>query len=809
MRIIAFGAAAAGILAASGYGTSDALPSPSRHQAPAAHVSLTKPAPANGHYIAPATLTEVVQQYCVSCHNDALRTGNISLQGFEVENAHEQAESAERMIRKLRAGMMPPPGMPSPGGDTLTMLVETLETTVDESARAAPNVGVRRFQRLSQTEYERVVKDLLDLEVDAGKWLPPDILVGSFDNMSAAQALSTTLLDAYLRAATDVSRLALGNPDVAPSTTKYKSAFETSQHPWDHIEGTPFGTRGGMVVTHDFPADGEYVFQVTTTFGNGNATADEDIDISIDGEPVALLMLEHNSGTTVPAIETEPIFVRAGQHEVSAAFVNLIEGPYEDRFSPPEWSLAGTAGERYGITGLAHLDELMITGPQNVSGVSETASRLKVFTCYPQSPAEEQRCAESILTELGARAYRRPLIADDVVDLMVFYDEAAASDGFEIGVRAGLQAILVSPEFLFRLEREPEDARPGEGYPLSDVDLASRLSFFLWASVPDEELLELAEASRLSEPTVLEQQVDRMLNDPRAETLASRFAHQWLRLQDVGKVWPESYLYPDFSQQLAESLVRETELLFKYLIDEDRSLLELFTADYTFLNERLARHYGIEGISGDEFRKVQYPFDQRRGVLGHGSVLNLTSMSARTSPVLRGKWVMEVLMGTPPPPPPPNVPTLDEGPAATAGRLLTTRERMEQHRRNPVCSSCHSFIDPIGLALDNFDVTGAWRIRENNAPLDTRGTFYDGTTISAPNELVDVLMKRPVPLVRNFTDHLLTYAIGRPTEYSDQPTVRVITRAAESDDYRVSSLIKGVVTSEPFRMKQAQATANY
>ena len=809
MRTFTLGAALAGAWLVVGQGPADsAPPPPGRQVVLAAPAALTPPAPPSSAPIDAATLTEVVRQYCVGCHNDALLTGNISLQAFDVETAAEQAESAERMIRKLRAGMMPPPGMPRPGGDTLEVLVETLESTVDAAASAAPTVGVRRFQRLSQAEYERVIRDLLDLEVDAGKWLPPDVLVGSFDNMSAAQALSTTLLDSYLRAATEVSRLAMGNPDVLSSTIKHKNPFEASQHAWDHVEGAPFGTRGGMVVTHDFPADGEYVFQVVTTFGSGNATADEDIDISIDGEPVALLMLEHNAGTTVPAIQTEPIFVRAGQHVVSAAFVNLIEGPYEDRFSPAEWSLAGTAGSQFGVTALTHLDELLITGPANVTGVSETASRQRILTCRPSSPAEERPCAERILGELATRAYRRPVEADDLADLMAFYDQAAAEDGFEIGVRAGLQAILVAPEFLFRLEREPEGARPGEGYLLGGRDLASRLSFFLWASVPDEELLGLAESGRLTDPAVLEAQVERMLADPRAETLATRFAHQWLRLQDVGKVWPESYLYPDFSQQLAESMVKETELLFMHLVREDESLLELYDADYTFLNERLARHYGIEGISGDEFRRVEYPDDQRRGVLGHGSVLNLTSMSARTSPVLRGKWVMEVLMGTPPPPPPPNVPTLDEGPAAVTGRLLTTRERMEQHRRSPVCSSCHNFIDPIGLALDNFDVTGAWRIRENNAPLDTKGTFYDGTVIGAPAELVAVLLKRPIPLVRNFTDHLLTYAIGRPTGYRDQPAVRAITRAAEANGYRMSSLIKGVVMSDQFRMRQAQTSVD-
>ena len=777
-----------------------------RHPGPDSEVRLAAEPPAAPSPALPSpALTAVVQQYCVVCHNDALLTGNLSLQHFAVEQAREKRETSEKMIRKLRAGMMPPPGIPRPSADTLLSLVETLESSVDEAGRAAPNLGTRRFQRLSRPEYERVIHELLGLEVNADNWLPEDLLVGSFDNMSAAQGLSTTLLDSYLKAAIDVSRLAIGNPRALSSTTKHRNPMEVSQHAWDQVEGAPFGTRGGMVVTHDFPADGEYVFRVETEFGSGNQVAAEDIDISIDGDPVAVLRLEFNAVRTVPAIETEPIFVRAGQRRVSAAFVNVIEGPYEDRFSPAAWSAAGTAGGSYGVTGLTHLKELLITGPTHVSGVAETGSRQRVFTCRPSAAVEARPCAQSILSRLAARAHRRPPTADDIDDLMSFYDAAAAEGGFETGVQMGLQAILVSPEFVFRLEREPADTRPGEGYPLSEIDLATRLSFFLWATVPDEELLQVAGSGRLSDPEVLEAQVERMLRDPRSETLATRFAHQWLRLQDVGKVWPESYLYPDFSQQLADAMVRETELLFDHLVREDRSLLELLDADYTFLNRRLARHYDIEAdFRGEDFRLVGYPDDRRRGVLGHGSVLHLTSMSGRTSPVLRGKWVMEVLMGTPPPPPPPNVPTLEGSPDADGGRILTTRERMELHRSSPVCSSCHNFIDPIGLALDNFDVTGRWRVRENMAPLDTRGTFYDGTALSSPSELAAVLLKRPIPLARNFTEHLFSYAIGRPADHLDQPTIRAITRAAANSNYSISSILMGIVKSAPFRMRQTQ-----
>jgi hypothetical protein len=754
-----------------------------------------------------ATLTEVVQRYCVVCHNDPMMTGNVSFQSFDVERAYEKAPTAERMIRKLRAGMMPPPGQPRPGGDTLTMLVETLEAKVDEAARQDLNLGERRFTRLTREEYSRVVRDLLALDVDAAQWLPPDVFVGTFDNTANGQALNTTVLDAFLRAASEVSRLAIGNPSAATVSTKYTNKAEVSQHAWDRLEGAPFGTRGGIVVTHNFPVDGEYVFEVTTLYGD--RMFEEDLDISIDGEPAALVMLEHAGSNVVNTIKTEPVHVKAGQHRVSAAFVSKIDGMYEDRFAAPRWSSSGNQGGQYGITGLTHLREFMVTGPFNPSGVSDTPSRERIFSCRPTQASQQRACAERIMRDLAPKFYRRPVTDDDVADLMRFYDEGAATDGFEIGVRTALQAILAAPEFIFRFEHEPEGVQPGQDYRLSDLDYATRLAFFLWGSTPDQELLDLAAQGRLSDDRVLEEQVRRMLKDPRSEALSTRFVHLWLRLQDVGKVWPEAYIFPDFSRQLAEAMVKETEMLFNDIVQNDLSPLRLFDANYTFINERLAQHYGIDGVFGEEFRKVQYPAGSPRiGIFGHGSILHLTSMADRTSPVLRGKYMMDVLMGTPPPPPPPNVPAFSASPAATGTRRLTTRERMEQHRKQPVCNSCHSFIDPIGLALDNFDATGRWRIRENMAPLDTRGMYYDGTAISTPSELSAVMLKRPIPLVRNFMNRLMAYAIGRPIEYFDQPTIRAITRAAEPSGYKMSSLILGVVKSEPFRMRQAQTTAN-
>jgi hypothetical protein len=784
----------------------------------------------------PADLNPVVQDSCVTCHNDVTLSGNLSLETFDVSRAHERAETAEKMIVKLRAGMMPPPDIPRPPADTLLALATTLERVVDRAAAEDPNPGARRFQRLNRAEYERVVEDLLAIDVDASRWLPPDTYLGNFDNMSAAQGLSATLLEAYMRAASEVSRLAVGNPEARSNTVKYTNPIEVSQHAWDHIEGAPYGTRGGIVVTHDFPADGEYVFSLETLFGDG--TGFEDVDVSIDGEGVALLGLEHGGAKSVP-IRTEPVFVRAGQRRVAAAFVRKIEGPYEDRLSPHGWSFVGGEDSQdwanYGIMALPHLSELRITGPLDPVGVlnpsaararesrsekpwgwgptalkevSETKSREKIFRCRPKAPSEERPCAEAIVSRLAREAYRRPVTAEDLLGPMSFYDRGAASEGFEVGVRTALQAILASPHFLFRLEEAPEGVHPGASYRLSDLDLASRLSFFLWGTTPDDALLELASEDRLSNPEVLEQRVERMLEDRRSEALATRFASQWLRLQDAEDNQPEPYLYPDFTGQLRDDLVRETELLFDHLVREDRSLLELFTSDYTFLNERLARHYGIPGVSGDSFRRVSYPDDTRRGVLGHGSVLLLTSMSARTSPVLRGKWVMEVLMGTPPPPPPPNIPAFDDTKSASGGRRLTTRERLEMHRANPTCHSCHRFMDPIGLALDGYDVTGRLRTRENGVPLDTSGTFYDGTDVSTPRELTDVLMKRPIPLVRNFTANLLAYAMGRRVEYFDQPAIRAIARDAEANDYRMSSFLLGVVKSNPFQMARAQAPSD-
>jgi hypothetical protein len=767
-------------------------------------------------------LTTVVRTYCRTCHNDRTRSGNLSLEGFEVAHAArsaQTADTAEKMIRKLRAKMMPPPGTPRPAADTLRTLAETLEATLDKSAAANPNPGHRTFQRLNRAEYARAIRDLFGLEINAGDFLPLDTMSANFDNIADVQILSPTLLDGYLKAAAEISRLAVGNAAATASETTYTKPRTYSQ--WDWVEGAPYGTRGGISVVHNFPADGEYVFKMafqhTTTGGvSGSTTRGEQIEISINGDRVALMDMDQFVSTSDPHgvnLETEkPIFVRAGPQRVAAAFVRQFDGPVEDVLAPHDWSIVDTEiGDKgYGITALPHMKALVIAGPSRITGVSDTPSRRRIFTCRPTSRADQRGCAEKILSRIGAAAYRRPLTAADLRDLLSFFDAGAKDatpDGFEAGIRTALQAMLASPDFLFRFEASRDTARPGEPYRISDVALASRLSFFLWGAPPDQGLVELASRGRLSDPVVLREQTERMLRDPRSETLSTRFAAQWLRLQDIYLVQPDAFWFPNFDHQLADAMRRETELFFDNLVREDRSILDLFVADYTFVNERLARHYGMPNVAGDRFRRVSYADDKRRGILGHGSVLVLTSLANRTSPVLRGKWVMEALLGTPPPPPPPDVPDLDETATAKGGRLLTTRERLDMHRSNPTCNACHRFMDPLGLALDNFDVTGKWRIRENGMPLDTRGQMWDGTSVESPADLRNALLEFRELLVRNFAENLMVYALGRRLESYDMPTIRSIARQAAATDYRLSSFVFGVVNSPAFQMqKQVGAT---
>ncbi|MGH9384235.1 MAG: DUF1592 domain-containing protein [Vicinamibacterales bacterium] len=751
-----------------------------------------------------------MKRYCAGCHSERGRAGELSLAAFDLATAADHAEITEKMIRKLQAGLMPPPGAFRPEPAVLQAFVAALESKVDAAAAANPNPGGRTFQRLNRPEYSSAIRELLGLDVNAGSWLPLDTMSANFDNIADEQTLSPMLLDAYLNAAADISRMAVGDKDAPTLDHTYTNPAYLSQHPWNHVEGTPYGTRGGMVVEHVFPADAEYSFQLS--FTSGDNTRFEDIDLSIDGERVALVPFENGpaiaaDGSGATPMWTEPILVRAGQHNVAAAFVRRLDGPYEDLIRPHDWSYAGGGSGGGGITTLPHLRDLVVRGPNRVTGISMTPSRQTIFTCRPVSAQEERPCARQIVTRMSGEAYRRALTSAEVDRLMPFYEKGAAKGGFEAGVRSSLEAILSSPHFIFRLERAPTDARTGGTYRVADVDLASRLSFLIWGQPPDKELVAAAARRELSSAAGLEKQARRLLADSRAAALGERFAAQWLRLQDIDKVHPDPNFFPNFDESLADAMRTETKLFFNSLVAEDRSLLDLYRANYTFLNEPLARHYGIRGVIGNEFRRITYPDGSRRGVLGQGSMLVQTSLANRTSPVLRGKWVMEVLMGTPPPPPPPDVPDLDAAAESRDGRLLTTRERMEVHRTNPTCNACHRFMDPIGLALDNFDVTAKWRQRENGMPLDTAGDFYDGTRVTSPGELVAALLRRPVPLVRTFTENLMAYALGRRLEYYDQPAVRTIAKAAATTDYKMSSFIIGVVKSDAFRMRRVEPEA--
>ena len=752
----------------------------------------------------------VVADYCITCHSDAAMTAGFSLESFDVGRAEEKAPLAEKMIRKLRAAMMPPSFAPQPDAAEIADLARMLEERIDEVAAKNPNPGRRTFQRLNRAEYARSIHGLLALDVDVTAFLPPDTISHGFDNVADVQTMSPTLMEGYLRAAGKISRLAVGDPNTGATEATYKVPRTGSQ--MEHVEGAPIGTRGGISIVHHFPADGEFVFKMMlhgspTGQLYGAPAKNEQIEISIEGERVALLDIDPMMDESDPKgmnLESPPVAIKAGPHRVSAAFLQRFESPVDDLMAPIEHTLADTTiGTDYGIKTLPHLREFRINGPHNVTGISETVSRRKIFTCRPTSAEDERPCAQQIVSQLASKAYRRPPNEMDIEGLMSFYETGATEGDFESGVRTALQAILASPHFVFRLEEVPDAIEAGGIHRLNDLELASRLSFFLWATVPDEELVKLASQGLLSDPAVVDRQVERMLADPRSEALATRFASQWLRLQDLEKIDPDYLFHPLYDDTLASALKWETELFFENLVREDRSVLEILTADYTFVNERLARHYGIPNVTGSQFRRVKLDgpeLNARRGVLGHGSVLTLTSIADRTSPVIRGKWILEVLLGSPPPPPPPNVPLLDATTDQARGRALSVREAMELHRSNPACTSCHRVIDPLGLALENFDATGAWRIKDNGVPVDVSGELYDGTPLDGPSGLRQALLKYQDVFVTSFTESLMTYALGRRVEYYDMPTVRGIVREAKANDYRISSFIKGIVGSPAFQM---------
>jgi hypothetical protein len=754
----------------------------------------------------------LVNDYCAYCHDDSLKEGGFSWSEVDVEHPDRNAPQAEEVIRKLRSGMMPPAGAPRPDESALRELAAALETRVDLAAANSPNISAPDLHRVNRKEYRNSIRDLLGIDVEVSTLLPPDGRTGGYDNMSEALTVTPALMQAYVRAADTIARLAVGDPDAAVAVKQYDVPKVVNQ--MGHVEGTPFGTRGGIGLVHNFPADGDYTFRMQLWYvDTGDLIGRElpeslqyqELEISIDGERVAVFTVDPMMNELTDGIMvTGPIAIKAGGHRVAAAFVSRYEGSGEDPYRVTDQTLVDLDYGRNSGTSLPpHLRTFTVTGPLKVTGVSDTASRRKIFTCRPADPAGEEPCARSIITELTAQAFRRPTTAEDLEALMLMYEMGREMGDFDVGVRTAVQTLIAMPEFVFRFERVPDDLEPGESFQISDLELASRLSYFLWNSAPDAELLDLASRDSLSEN--LEQQVGRMIADPRSRTLATNFAMQWLRLTGIEDVHPEGGLFPDFTKNLATSMKREVELLFDTIVREDRDVLELITADYTFVDETLAAHYGIPDISGNRFQRVDLEDPNRFGLLGKGAVLTVTSLSNRTSPVARGKYVLEVLVGSPPPLPPPVVPPFEE--SVNNETVRTVRQRMEAHRANPVCNACHKIMDPIGLTLENFDAIGRQRSTDGGFQIDPSSEMYDGTSLAGGNSLSRAILGRSDAFLGTFTQNILSYALGRVLDYRDMPTVRSIAGRAGEEDNRFSAFIMNIVTSAPFQLRQESPTS--
>jgi Protein of unknown function (DUF1592)/Protein of unknown function (DUF1588)/Protein of unknown function (DUF1587)/Protein of unknown function (DUF1595)/Protein of unknown function (DUF1585)/Planctomycete cytochrome C len=752
-----------------------------------------------------------VDNYCTSCHSDDMHRGGLSLESFDLAHPEKNAEQAEKIIRKLRAGMMPPPGRQRPSEAELNALAASLETRLDRAELTHPYAGFTPLHRLNRLEYANSVKALLDLDVDAADLLPADDMSHGFNNMADVLTVSPALLEAYISAAAKISRAAIGDPHAAPvmATTMIPRVISQTRR----MALTPFGTRGGVAIEYNFPADGEYAFKIAFythqqgyLFGQNQAKG-QLLEIAVNGERVGVIDVDPKYKDT-DDVRTPPIRIKAGQQMVSAAFINQFDGPVQDEVEPYEQSLLDVnVANLPGLTTLPHLRGLTIVGPTHVTGVSETASRDKVFIVYPASAAGEPAAAREIIANLVRRAYRKPAAAADVDEALRYYRQRRGQGAsFDEGIGAALESILANPQFIFRFEAVPASARPGSNYRVGDLELASRLSYFLWSGPPDEELLGAAEAGKLHERPVLEWQVKRMLADSRSQTLSTNFAGQWLNLKNLVEVLPDPYQFPNFDRNLAQSMERETELLFSDVARNDRDILTLLTADYTFVDERLAQHYGIPNVLGSRFRRVAIVDDNRRGLLGQGSILTLTSTANRTSPVARGKWVMQVLLGSPPPAPPPNVPALVE--AGEDVGLHSVRQRMEAHRQNPACASCHRVIDPIGFALDNYDPTGAWRNTDDGVKVDTSGTLFDGTPLISPSDLRNGILRHKEAFLRTFAENLFAYGLGRIPDYRDLPEVRAIVARAEKHDDRFSEYVLGIVESPAFTERCVPRTLN-
>jgi mono/diheme cytochrome c family protein len=767
----------------------------------------------------------MLKQYCISCHNARTQSGGLALDTVSLDSVAADAEIWEKVIRKVRAGLMPPAGMPRPPQADLGAFAAAVENAIDRAAAASPQPGHVPLHRLNRAEYANAIRDLLALEVDASTLLPADNSSRGFDNIADVLGVSPSLLEAYVSAAAKVGRLAVGDPQAAPNQITYPVKSDVSQN--QTLDGLPLGTRGGMIVTHHFPLDGEYAFRVALKRSTGGvfggAAAGQQLEVTVNGRPVKRFLLDEAPGSAfrqgrgagpaaappTDAIEERVrmdgrlefrLDVTAGPQTIAVAFPQPAYEANEDLVRRPlSTTYNANIATQYGYTTVPHLASLTITGPSNAAGAGDTPSRRRIFVCRPESDAREAECARRILSTLVQRAFRRPPQEADLQSLLGFFQQGRDGSGsFDAGIELALRRILADPEFIFRFEPAPAGVQPGDRYRISDTALASRLSFFLWSSIPDDELLTLAIAGKLQDPAVLDQQTRRMLGDPKARTLVTNFAGQWLHLRALKSARPDDGLFPDFDDNLRQAFQRETELLFETVLRENRPVVELLDADYTFVNERLAKHYGIPHVYGPDFRRVRVASDARRGLLGHGSLLLVTSAPNRTSPVIRGTWILQNLLGSPPPVPPPDVPGLEERPTATA---RSVRERLQQHRSSPACAGCHQIMDPIGLSLEHYDAIGRWRSEDEGVPIDASAQLVDGTRIDGPDSLRRALLDRSDVFVASLTEKLLMYGIGRETTHADMPAVRAIMQGAARQGYRLSDLVLGVVRSVPFQWR--------
>ena len=749
---------------------------------------------------------ELLNQYCVTCHNERLKTAGLLLDKMDPAHVADQAEAWEKVVRKLRAGMMPPQGLPRPAPAAYEALTVALENELDRAAAAKPKLATPGVHRANRTEYADAIHSLLNLDIDPAAYLPADDASYGFDNVASGLNVSPALVEGYVTAATKISRLALGH-DTAPARKVYHVREDYSQE--DHVDGLSFGTRGGMLIKHYFPADGEYLISwvpVRTSVSGlyGGDSEDEKLEVTIDGERVKLFKMGADVPIATNADKNEVrVNVKAGPRTVGLAFIATTYVPNVDLNRHYRRSILDD-NIIDGYTFTPQVSSVTVAGPYNGVAPTDTPSRRKILTCRPANTADEVPCAKKVLTTLARQAYRRPLTDADTEKFLTFYQAGRNNGDFEAGIERGLQFILAHPEFVFRTEDAPAGVKPGQPYRISDLELASRLSFFLWSTGPDDQLLNLASQNKLHDPAIFDQQVRRMVADPRSHELVKNFAGQWLQLRTLQSSTPEGVIYPDFDDNLRQAFRTEAEMFFDSIIREDRSVIDLLNGDYTFVNERLAAHYGIPNVYGSQFRRVKLDgaLDVRRGLLGKGSFELVTSIADRTSPVQRGKWVMSNILGVIPPDPPPNVPALKDTGTGGAGEQ-TMRQRMEQHRGNPACAGCHKMMDPIGFALENFDGIGTWRTKEFGQPVDGAGRLVDGTKINGVVDLRNALVRYSPQFVRTVTEKLMTYALGRGVEYEDMPTVRAIVRDAAAHDYRFSSLLMGIVKSEPFQMNRA------